>query len=88
MAAGVFQAKIKTVTCSIGGLVLDKQDNGYYYTMYYPPIGDSATILNISSGNWSGNVFFQIENFSSIVIKSATSYTMPSGRYIQVTYIV
>lgn len=87
MAAGVFEAKVKVILCNIGGIVLDKTDNGYYYAIYYPPIGDSSMILNVSSGAWSGNVFFQIQNYRAVVIKSQTSFTMPATRNIQVIYI-
>lgn len=88
MAAGVFQAKIKTVTCSIEGLVLDQTDNGFYYATYNPPIEDNAIILNISAGSWSGNVFFLVQSLNIVVIRSPVAFTLPANRYIHVTYMV
>lgn len=88
MAAGVFAAKVKTIKCDIGGIVLDQTDNGFYYATYYPPIDNNAIILNIGAGTWSGNVSFFAQSLNSVVIISPIAYTLPANRYIFVTYMV
>ena len=88
MAAGVFAAKVKTKDIDISGIILDEYDGGYYYKKISTGLSSNAMIINIGVRNWSGNVFFTCASNTSVIIRSATQYTMPNNRIIYITYIV